>query len=479
MIRLIIIYTVMTVTVVGLVTILILMVLGYRFNRAEGTSEQGGLVQFNSIPAGANLTLDTTRLSSITPAKLTITAGPHLVTMTKNGYAPWRKNVDVVGGSVLWLNYARLIPTNLPVSNVANFPAVTSSIASPSRKWLALTTDPASPVVTLVDISADTPNLTTLPLPEGSYQVPVDKTGEAFRLMSWDPSSRYLLIKHEYAGGAEWIMADTQNISASKNLTALFDISVTGVQFSNNNSHILYALINGDIRKIDVDAATISAPLVKNVAEFSLYDRSTITYATTPDPTTKQRTVGYYEDGAAKPRPIRTYSDDGTSPLHLSIGKYYGQTYIAIAYGETVDILRGPLPRSDSNDPSSLVAIATMTVPGGVDYLSSKTAGRFFVAQHGAEYSVYDLELAKLTTTTLRGDSPVQGELRWLDGYTVWSGRDGHLSLYEFDGANQHDIMPILPGQNPTLTPNDRYLYAPTQDDKGVFHLSRVRLVLS
>jgi hypothetical protein len=478
MIRQSIIALAMTVTVVTLVFTLILMVLGYRFNRAEGTLEQGGLVQFNSIPAAATLTLDSTKLSSVTPANLTIGAGPHTITMAKSGYAPWQKNVEVKAGSVLWLTYARLIPTDLPVSNVANFPAVTSSLTSPSRKWFALTTDPAAPAITLADISTDTPKLTNLTLPAGGYTVPTDKTGEVFRLMSWDPSNRFLLIEHTYVGGSEWIMADTENIAASKNLTDLFDLPITGVRFSNSNSRILYALINGDVRRIDVDGATISAPLVKGVAEFSLYDRSIITYVTTPDPTTKQRTVGYVEDGAAKPRPIRTYSDDGASPLHLSIGKYYGDTYIAIAYGETVDILRGPLPRSDSSDPSSLTAIATMMVPGGVDFLSNKTDGRFFVAQHDANYSVYDLELDKLTSTTLKGDSPVQGELRWLDDYTAWSSRDSRLRLYEFDGANQHEIMPIIPGQNPTLSPNGRYIYAPTKDDKGAFHLSRVRLIL-
>lgn len=469
---------VMTVSVVALVAILMLMVLGYRFDRTAGTIERGGLVQFNSSPTGSNILLDSTRLSTLTPAKMTVAAGQHTVTISRSGYDTWRKTVDVKAGTVLWLNYARLVPTDLPVTNVADLPAVTSSMTSPSRKWLALTTDAASPVVTLGDISADKPVITTLTLPAGSYTVPTDKAGETFRLMSWDLSSRYLLLEHKFAGGEEWIMVDIQNISAAKNLTELFDLGITGVRFSNSNSRILYALIGGDVRKIDVEAATVSAPLVKGVAEFSLFDRSIVTYVTTPDPTTKQRTVGYYEDGADKPRTIRTYSDDGTVPLHLSLGKYYGEIHIAIAYGETVDILRGPLPRSDSDIPSSFTALATMTVPGGVDYLSSKTDGRFFVAQHGSNYTVYDLELDKLTSTTLKGDAPLEGELRWLDGYTVWSSLDGRLRLYEFDGANQHDIMPIVSGQNPTLSPNGRYIYAPTKDDKGAFYLSRVRLIL-
>lgn len=478
LVRQVVIYVIMTSTVVGLVFVLILMMIGYRFNRSEGTIEQGGLVQFNSLPAGVGLTLDTTRLSSITPAKLTITAGPHMITMAKNGYTPWQKSVTVVPGSVLWLNYARLIPNDLKVSDVATYPSITSSLASPDRRFFAMTTDPTAPSVVLADITSDTPTFKTLPLPEGSFTVPEDKAGETFQIMSWDGSNRYLLLQHNFASTSEWILADTQNIDESKNLTSSFDIAITGVKFSNKNSRILYALTNGDVRKIDIDGATISAPLIKNVTEFSLYDNSIITFVTSLDPVTKQRTVGYYEEGASHPRVIRSYGDDGTTSLHLSLGKYYRENYFGIAYGETVDILKGPLPRSDSTDPSSLVAITTMTVPGGVDYLANRTDGRFFVAQHGARYSVYDLELGDLKTTTLKGDSPIQGELRWLDGYTLWSSLDGRLRLYEFDGANQHDIMPILSGQNPSLTRNNRYIYAPTKDESGAFHLSRVRLIL-
>lgn len=474
-----IVYTLMTLSVVVIVFILSLVVLGYRFNSVSGTLVQGGLVQFNSTPPGASLFVDSTRLGAATPTNATLTPGQHTITMSRTGYDTWRKTVEVGSGSILWLNYARLIPTDLPVNNVATFPAITSSIASPNRRFVAMTTDPSSPTVTLVDINGDTPKSEVITLPEGTYTVPEDKTGESFRLSEWDLSNRYLLLQHQYVDKTEWIVVDTENVNETVNLTLLFDIPMSGAKFSNSDRRVLYALMNGDVRRIDIDAATISAPLVRGVAEFSLYDRSIITYVSTIDAETKQRSVGYYHDGAEKPRVIKTYSDDGTVPLHLSVGKYYSRTYVAVAYGNTVDILQGSLPRSDSESSSSLEAVTTVTIPGGgVDYLSNKTNGRFFVAQHGSNYTVYDLELKKLTTTSLKGDAPPEGELRWLDGYTVWSSLGGMLRLYEFDGGYQHDIMPILSGQNPTLSPNGRYLYAPVQDENGAFHLSRVRLIL-
>lgn len=465
-------------SVLTIVFLLILFMLGYRFDRTAGTIEQGGLVQFNSIPSGANLTINAARLSATTSTKATLPPGQHTITMSRSGYDTWQKTIDLKRGSILWLNYARLIPTELLVENVGTLSAVTSSEPSPNQRWYALTTEKNAPVITLVDISSDTPEINALALPDDAYTKPEDKKSESFLVTAWDESNRYLLVEHRFDGKSEWIVADIESIERAKNISTIFDVDVTSVKFSPSDSNILYVLMNGDVRKINVEASTISAPLVRNVETFSLYDRSTIIYTTKVDPEMKRRSVGYYHDNTKKPRAIRNYSDDGSSPLHMVIDEYYSQTFVAIAYGNTVEVLSGSLPKSDSDDSLSLTAVATMSTPEPIKYFSSKNDGRFFLAQHGKGYSVYDLELQQATTTPLRGNGSPSSQLRWLDGYTIWTNIDQQLRFYEFDGANQHDIMPIVSGQNPALTSNNRYLYAPTVDEKGVFRLSRVRLIL-
>src|SRR5690606_36904948 len=114
----------------------------------------------------------------------------------------------------------------------------------------------------------------------------------------------------------------------------------------------------------------------------------------------------------AEPRAIRTYSDDGAVPLHISLGEYYSQTYVGIAYGTSVDILSGSLPRSDSSTPLSLTTVATMSTTEPIDFFGNKTEGRFFIAQHNSSYSFYDLELQKATTSAIRGDAKLTKELQ-------------------------------------------------------------------
>ena len=256
-------------------------------------------------------------------------------------------------------------------------------------------------------------------------------------------------------------------------MSKLLNIDASKLIFSGNNPKVVYAQIGTDVRRIDLGSATMSRPLASNVAEFSIYEDSTIVFTTLLNPETKKRSVGYYDAGSDKTRIVRSYTDDGTASLHFAVGEYFNENYFAISYGEKVDILKG-----DFSNPSAAKRVSGMSVAGGVQYFAISTDGRFVVAQQADKYTVNDLELKKVTTTQLKGSTPVTEELKWLDTYTVWSDRDGMVRLYEFDGGNQHNIMPVVPGFNVTLNQNAKYMYGINKSEDGTFHLQRVRLVL-
>jgi hypothetical protein len=476
LIQRVIIYTIMSFAVVGLVVALLFVVQGYQFNRSDGQIEQGGLVQFDSVPNGANVTIDGVGLGSRTATKSTLNAGSHIFTMDKSGYKPWQKTVSVAPGAVLWLNYARLIPTDLKKENVASFSSVSSSVAAPNEKLIAAKEDPSVPALHMIDISGTETKVKELVLPQGSYTVPAAGKTQQFVLDGWDPSSRYVLVRHLVNDTTEWLVVDTQDITHTKNITALLNVPMTKVVFSNADSNILYVQTDTDVRKVDVNAATMSRPLVSNIAEFSLFDRSTILYTTKLD-SAGARSVGYYEDGAEKPHTIKSFSDNGQIPLHVALGKYFSEPYLAIAHGDGVEILRGNLP-GDEKDTAKMTHETTVTIPGGAQYLDIRTSGRFVIAQQGADFYVYDNELKQLSKNPLKGEGPVTSNVAWLDNYMLWSNRDGLLRFYEFDGTNQSDIMPVANLSMVTLSSDDTYVYAFTAGETGNVQLTRVRLVL-
>jgi len=473
-----IVYVIMSVAVASLVTLLVFVMLGYQFNRSDGKIEQGGLVQFDSKPSGASVTIDGMAFGARTASKTTMIAGQHFITMEKSGYRTWQKSIDVTAGSVLWLNYTRLIPTTITPQNIVQYAAITGALASPDHKWMAIKEDAASSQILLEDVSGDTVASKTIEIPASSYAHPADPKNQSFTFVSWDADSRYLLVKHTYdTSHTEWLLIDSQNSATTKNISTLLDINPSKVLFSGSNAMTLYAQIDTDVRKIDLNAATLSRPLITNVADFSLYNDTDIAYTTLLDQETKTRSVGYYRDGATAPRVVRSYTDDGQMPLKVAISNYFGDQYEAIAYGNAVEILKGSLP-SDQTTALALHTVTTMNLPGGAQYLSIKTDGRFVVAQNAGVFETYDIELQRATQTTLKGTSDVTSELQWIDDYTVWSDRDGMVRLYEFDGANQQEIMPVIPGFSVSVSPNGKYLYGITKTADGVYHLERVTLIL-
>lgn len=471
-------YGLMSVSVVILVTALILIMLGYQFNRNDGRIEQGGLVQFESRPTGADVSIDGTAFGSQTNSKVTLAAGGHFIKMERSGYGSWQKAVNVVPGSILWLNYARLIPTQLTATHEAELTEITSSVSSEDNKWMAIKESAATPVIKLADVSQDKIRLTNLDLPTNSYTHPAPGKAQSFTLEKWDPESRYILVRHVYDDGkTEWLVVDSRDAANTKNITTLLGINARTVEFSGGNSQLLYVLTDTNVlRRVDLGQASLSGPLLSNIAEFSLHESSIVAYVTLPDSTTGTRGVGYYDEASKKSRLIRAYTDDATLPLHVRINKYFDDMYVAISYGDTVDILVGALPKED--EPSQMKLQSAMSVAGGIQYLSTKTNGRFVVAQSGGTFGVYDLELKKIATTKTSGSSDVTREFDWIDSYMPWSDRDGKLRFYEFDGANQHNIMDVVPGQSVTLSPSGKYVYGVSKQVDGKVYLSRVQLIL-
>jgi len=75
----------MAIAVVSIVAILLLVIQGYRYNRFDGKLEQGGLVQFDSRPSAATVTVDDSTLANRTASKVTLSSGQHTITMSREG----------------------------------------------------------------------------------------------------------------------------------------------------------------------------------------------------------------------------------------------------------------------------------------------------------------------------------------------------------------------------------------------------------
>lgn len=468
-------YGLMTLSVISIVTVLMLIILGYSFNRQDGRLEQGGLLQYASTPSGATVTIDGLQASSRTPSKSSVEAKSHHVQMDLSGYRSWKKNITVQAGGIGWLSYARLVPNEVKVQSVRSFAKLAGSLASSDRKWLLVQEDVAINSFIMANIESDTPKYATVVIPE---TILTQASSQTFTVAAWSDNSDRFLVKRTYdTDKTEWISVDRQNPAQSVNITTLFGIAASDVQYGERNGSDIFVLTSeGVVRRLDLGNKTLSEPLAENVEEFSVYDFDTLVYVTKPDgEETDQRHAGYRTNDMEVPHTVFSYPAQ-TNGVHIALGEYYGKKYVALTHDTNLQVYVGALPREDTK--ANLRKLGEISLPALSTRLTIGENGRLAVAETADAYATYDIELEKSDVTPFSKPATVVRPLQWLDSYIVGNDRGNILRFYDFDGANQQDIMPVLEGQAMTLTGNEKFIYAFNTTQDG-FALVRGRMTIN
>lgn len=480
LIKRIVVYAAMTISVFVIVTGLVFVTLGYRFDTDNGRVEQSALLQFATTPSGATIEIDGVAIGPRTPTKSSVLAGTHKFVMWRDGYESWQKTLDIKAGTLTWLNYARLVPKNKTVSSVAQYTSIHASLASVDGHDILVQQDAAVPTFQLVNLQSDDIKTTTLTIPSALYsEASTVGIVHSFRVDQWDGGGRYVLLQHSYGDKKEWLVLDTRDIGATKNITKLLNFDIASSKFSGASGNILYVLGAGsDIRKIDLAAGTISRPLVTNVTNFELFETNVITYVGTDPADPTKRVVGLYREGDSSPHVIRTVTSLPDVPLGITTSRYFNQNYVAITEGNKVSILNGSYPDSSSDGTGSLVPFDSFNFVTGVNRLSFSAEGDYLLVQSGANFASYDIEHKKVTTSVIASDvTATVGPLKWLDDNYVWSDYGGDVTIRESDGTNSNTINKAVIGQEVVLSQNGRYLYSIGKNATG-YQLQRVRMIL-
>lgn len=472
--RLAIVYTVMVASVLIIVTLISLFMLGYRFAN-DGEIEQYGLLQFSSRPAGASVSVDGKVVGTNTPTKKTVEAGTHNVVMWRDGYESWNKTMDVKSGTIVWLNYALMVPSKLTVEPVSSFASVAASIASPKGNYILIQTLANSPALDLVDISADVIKTSKIEIP-GSIINEAATVGVShnFQITKWDDGERYILIKHSYSDKAEWLLLDTQDVDASKNITTQIGLTIDNIDFFGTNGRSFYILANKELKKINLSNNSVSGVIAANVSSYTLYNKSNVVTFIAASPDDASKTIaGIFRDEDSRFYTLR----ESTNPaLMISATHYFNVDYVAIADGMKVDILSGSFPSVDRDSTTSLKLIKSFTLDKNVGQLSFNPSGQYVFAQTNNLFTSYNLEYEKLISSSITTES-TNTRMEWINDNYIWSDADGRLTIREFDGQNAHFINNIQASQDATLTRNGRFIYSIDKNTTG-YQLQRVRMIL-
>ena len=322
LIRRTLVYSIMTTAVIGVVIALVLVMLGYRLN-PENALEQGGLVQFASRPTGATVTLGSATLGKKTPSKITAYDGDYTVTMNREGYKQWQKDITVVPGIILWLNYAKLIPEQIKTEKLLTLDDVAQAEAAPDGKKFAIRTKLNK--YSVLDVSGGTPKSEDIVLPSGLSAGKSSKDS----ISSWDNENDRLLVKRTTGKKTEWIMIDTKNPANSLNVSANYGLSIKQARFDPRSSSRIYVqTADNSIRFLDTASDSLATTLATKVGSWSFIDDTALLYVT-QGKKSGTRLINYLTLGETVSRTITKLN--AKKEIYVAGGEYFSDVYVSLA----------------------------------------------------------------------------------------------------------------------------------------------------
>jgi hypothetical protein len=192
-------FSILTVLVILIVSgVIIAYGRGYRFDTKQKAFGSTGLISVTSDPTGATITIDNKKVGA-TNTTVTIKPGWYTVTISKEGYQSWEKNVRVQG-EVVVSTHAVLFPSNPSLSAITSG-GIANPILSPDGSKLAFTM-PTTPTATNGAQLVDRGGVWVLDL----IDKPLGLNRDAKQLLqataldttsatlTWSPDSKQLLI---------------------------------------------------------------------------------------------------------------------------------------------------------------------------------------------------------------------------------------------------------------------------------------------
>lgn len=464
--------------IVGVV-IVTALTLGYSYNENDGKLERGGIMQISSRPSGASVTVNGIPHSSNTPTKLVSTPGEYAIKMERAGYRTWQKTVPIQAGNITWETYARLFPQNVNTTNVATFDSLSGALPSGNSKYYAFLEEADSPTVTIAQLDSSDVEVRRVILPEDLFTESTgDKQSSSFKLFLWSGNQKYLLMKHEYSldgdNHLEWVLVNTSDPTDSVNINTSYGIDPDDIIFGDSDGRELIVLVDGVVRWVKLDNQTLSRPLAQNVNNFRLYGSRYIFFVSNPLPDKTQK-VGYVRDGFSEPVVISTIPYDGSNTGLVDVEQYFNEEYMLVSNGNMSTLYEMKGFGGSEDDEIELETVADMPTPHTITDLDISSNGQLATVQDGYNLVAYDLEINKKTITVIESDSAEPQTLQHLDTYLYWGYNDGHMRTYEFDGANQYNLMQFNPRFKATFSPSGKYLYS-VIDQGGQYHLQRIQM---
>ncbi|HEY6736629.1 MAG TPA: PEGA domain-containing protein [Candidatus Saccharimonadia bacterium] len=386
---------------------------------------QKGHVIIESVPSGTQVTADGRSINKRTPYQAVWSVGQHAFGLTRDGFWPWSKTLDVLPGQVSLVNYAIMVPKQPARTVLDGRTAFTPQAISKDHRHMAYIEPGVNAALYTLDISGGKPaKLYTAAVASAT------KPAEALDQVTWSDDASHLLLRSRMGDAVTYRLL-TAGSSDSIDLTEQYKFDFAGLAFSANNWRQLYWVSgDGGLRRLDVEAQSVSAVLADKVSQFWVApDR--VLYVQQND---LGRSLWSLDKNGKRQRLIDSLVQ--SSGYALAYSTFGGQDELALVPASTgVGTLYSGIL---SDNPTAKVVAHDVVQP---DFTPDGSIVAFSSAK---QIVTYDLQRTRLTgkpaIATITDQPGVLQRLTWFDNAHLLTIRDGQLYFSEYDGANRVNL---------------------------------------
>ncbi|MCB9823246.1 PEGA domain-containing protein [Candidatus Nomurabacteria bacterium] len=410
--------------------LLLLIALGYRFNR-DGKVIHSGLVLIDNKPEAAQIYIDGKLEDSRSPGRFVIPIGRYEISLELDGYKGWKKNFEIKKEVVERVDYPLLIPKKLTASPQITISSPQLLTQSPNRKNLVyyVASDNS---LKIIDLNPDKPVETSIIIP-AAFSREAGSVG-ALSTIEWSKNSKNVLINQALPSGINKVVSlDINNPANSVNITDRFaQIAPSYVNYLGSKTDIIYGLNQGILRQYNL-ANGESTFVLDGVQSYQNFGDKTVAF-TRLSPTSNKIEAGVLKSDQ---KAVLEQFDSTAVKPKIAYGEFDDHTYLAISSDDAVRVYRDAL-----NQPILKKQIPYVKLPiVSADFIKFSPNNQYLVVRSSTNYAAFDFENVRSSnfsiTRQIKSDS-----LDWMnDSHLSYQAVDGQNFIIEFDGMNKSGLV--------------------------------------
>lgn len=436
-------YALISVAIAIATTILVYVTNGYYIDTKTGQVIQNGLVYLDTKPESASVKINGELQNDKTESKFTIPSGDYNFELNREGYRPWTRLLQLEGGSLRRLTYARLFPEQLNPQAIQNFSEQPQdSMQSIDRKWLAVAFSNSQ--INFYDTDNPSVAPTTVALPAGLMTIPGPYN---FDFIEWADDNIGILTKITGQNGAyEFVLIDRENIANSINLELAFGRKIIDLKLRDRKRDQVYIYDSSasgiSVSPGNVSSGLVDSPIITNAIKIEPYANQSFAYIIKTADTTAGKVQVRLKDGSQDVL-LKEIQESASSNYLLEIAKLGNGLVVGVSSPaeNRALIFRNPINYLKNNPDSKLPLISATLRVDEPKELSFSVDATNVLARNGQKFVSYELEEDKVYRFEITGTLD-PAEINWMDGQHFYGYSSGSILVADFEGSNQQILVP-------------------------------------